>query len=431
MTAIRMLAVRLAGQLVGHLSHDDSERTRFDISESYIELGPERPVLSLSMARPGDEAHTQALLRDERHRSAHVNAPPFFSNLLPEGVLRARIARQLKVHEAREFLLLAALGHDLPGAVELTPPELLSEQPEPPSDALMPTSVHTPVASGRPTPGDDSALRFSLGGMQLKFSMLRQGQRYTLHTAGALGDYIIKPPSADFPALPRVEAAMMATAHAIGIEVPEVLLLSAEQIDGLPALPGHLADEPFYAIQRFDRRQGQRIHIEDFAQVFNLRPSQKYDRANHDMIAATLLRHAGGLADLEEMSRRLVLNVLLGNGDAHLKNWSLIYDDPQRPRLAPAYDLVSTVAYNPRDTSLALNLSGVRTFADISLDSFARLFRRIGLTDHAQAALLETVRISARQVSSAWEEAFRAADVPAPLLERIEAHIQSMPLARG
>lgn len=277
---------------------------------------------------------------------------------------------------------------------------------------------------------DDPTLRFSLGGMQLKFSMLRQGQRYTLHTAGALGDYIVKPPSADFPALPRVEAAMMATARAIGIEVPEVLLVSADQIDGLPALSPYLAEEPFYAIRRFDRHQGGRVHIEDFAQVFNLRPSQKYNRANHDMIAATLLRHAGGIKDLEEMSRRLVLNILLGNGDAHLKNWSLIYDDPQRPRLAPAYDLVSTVAYSQQDTTMALNLSGVRAFADITLDTFARLFKRIGLSDHSQASLLETVRITARQVNDSWQDVFLKTEVPTPLIQRIETHIKAMPLAR-
>jgi len=62
------------------------------------------------------------------------------------------------------------------------------------------------------------------------------------------------------------------------------------------------------------------------------------------MMAKTLLRYGGGLADLREMNRRLVLNVLLGNGDAHIKNWSIIYDNPTHPRLAPAYDLVFTVA---------------------------------------------------------------------------------------
>ncbi|MDO5102539.1 MAG: HipA domain-containing protein [Lautropia sp.] len=480
----QQLAVQLAGQLVGYLSHDANERTRFDISEAYIDLGPSRPVLSLSMVRPGNEAHTLALLRDERHRSAHVKAPPFFSNLLPEGALRARIARQLKVHEDREFLLLAALGHDLPGAIELLPADRLSEQSAPHTDTTAPSAIHGSAASRTHAPypdhdhalaasaapeasasmlsdqtakksgetksaqatltspttttdaplsltmTDDPALRFSLGGMQLKFSMLRQGQRYTLHTAGALGDYIVKPPSVDFPALPRVEAAMIATARAVGIEVPEVFLVSADKIDGLPALPSYLADEPFYAIRRFDRHQGERVHIEDFAQVFNLRPSQKYNRANHDMIAATLLRHAGGIKDLEEMSRRLVLNVLLGNGDAHLKNWSLIYDDPQRPRLAPAYDLVSTVAYSQQDTTMALNLSGVRAFANITLDTFARLFTRIGLSDHSQASLLETVRITARQVNDAWQDVFLKTDVPTPLIQRIETHIKAMPLAR-
>lgn len=419
MSTVRSLEVRLGDLRVGYLTHYPDEKTLFVVSEDFIDLGPSRPILTLSMARPGEEAQTRALLRDERHKSASVKAPPFFSNLLPEGGLRARIAQRLKIHEDREFLLLSALGHDLPGAVVLVPTD---------------TPDHLRMKHGLPvSPAADelAELKFSLGGMQMKFSMLRQGERYTLNTGSSLGNYIVKPPSGDFEALPQVEAATMETARAVGIDVPEVALLPPEQIDGLPDMAGYGRGEPFYAIRRFDRRDDGRTHVEDFAQVFNLCPTQKYGRVNYDMIALTLLRYAGGLPDLKEMTRRLVLNVLLGNGDAHIKNWSLIYDDPMRPRLAPAYDLVSTVAYTTHDTSIALNMAGVKRFDAISLDTFAALFARIGLHDQVRDDLLEEVRITAHRVQAAWQSNFAAAGVPEHLTRKVEAHILTSRLKQG
>jgi serine/threonine-protein kinase HipA len=275
MSTVRSLEVRLGDLRIGYLTHYPDEKTLFVVSEDFIDLGPSRPILTLSMARPGEEAQTRALLRDERHKSASVKAPPFFSNLLPEGGLRARIAQRLKVHEDREFLLLSALGHDLPGAVVLVPTD---------------TPDHLRMKYGLPvSPAADelAELKFSLGGMQMKFSMLRQGERYTLNTGGSLGNYIVKPPSGDFEALPQVEAATMETARAVGVDVPEVALLLPEQIDGLPDMTGYGRGEPFYAIRRFDRPDDGRTHVEDFAQVFNLRPTQKYGRVNYDMIALT------------------------------------------------------------------------------------------------------------------------------------------------
>ena len=224
MKAPRTLGVWLSDTLVGYLTHYPDERTVFSVSEEYLDAGPARPILSLAWTHPDDEAQTRRLLLDPRHKSASIKSPPFFSNLLPEGGMRARIAQQLKVHEDREFLLLEALGHDLPGAVILRPVDA-----PPPGHRHHATQAGTPPINadtaddGVPQTADSAHLKFSLGGMQLKFSMLRQGERYTLNTGGRLGNYIIKPPSRDFPGLPQVEAAAMATARAVGIDVPETL----------------------------------------------------------------------------------------------------------------------------------------------------------------------------------------------------------------
>ena len=423
MNAVSTLAVHLNAVLVGYLTHYPDEKTQFVIDEGYLDLGQDRPILSLSLARPNDEASTRALLLDSRHKLASVKAPPFFSNLLPEGGLRRTIAQRLKVHEDREFLLLRALGRDLPGAVITSPAEV---------QVNGRGRTTTQPASGPAGTDLLHELKFSLAGMQMKFSMLRQGERLTLAGEQALGNYLVKPPSRDFEALPLVEAATMQVAQAAGIEVPEIRLVPASQIDGLPDLQAFDTGEPFYAIRRFDRPESTtgeaRIHIEDFAQVFNLRPQQKYGQVNHEMIGRTLLRYAGGLADLQEMARRMVFNVLMGNGDAHIKNWSLIYRDPTRPRLAPAYDLVPTVAYMSRETSLALNIAGVKRFADITLDSFAAFLTRVGIADQVLDSVMEAVRLAGQQVLQGWRDRFHAVQVPQRLIQRIETHQAGLPL---
>lgn len=443
MKAPRTLGVWLADTHVGYLTHYPDERTVFSVSEEYLDTGPARPILSLAWTHPNDEAQTRRLLLDPRHKSASIKAPPFFSNLLPEGGMRARIAQQLKIHGDREFLLLEALGHDLPGAVILRPVDA-----PPPGHQNHATQAGAPPINadtaddGVPQTTDSTHLKFSLGGMQLKFSMLRQGERYTLNTGGRLGNYIIKPPSRDFPGLPQVEAAAMATARAVGIDVPETLLLHPDQLEGISNILGHLPDEPFYAIRRFDRNDAtspsndgtatpalkERIHVEDFAQVFSLRTSQKYNRVNYDMMAMALLQYAGGVDDLKEMTRRLTLNVLLGNGDAHIKNWSLIYRTPNKPQLAPAYDLVSTVAWTQHDQTIALNMAGTKRFDAIELDTFNAFFQRLGLAGQVREELLAEVRTTTCRVLDVWGGHYEDHGVPTGLMQCLEAHMRGCPL---
>ena len=416
--SVSTLEVRLHDLLVGYLTHYPDEKTIFIVDQNYIEYGSRRPILSLSMARPGDEDATQALLQDDRHKAASVKAPPFFSNLLPEGGMRARIAKELKVHEDREFRFLEVLGKDLPGAVILK----LVDTP----DRLKHRRARAAVQQA----AIPDEMKFSLGGMQVKFSMLRQGERYTLSGGDKLGNYIVKPPSNDFEALPMVEAATMEVARAAGIEVPEVILVPPENIDSLPNVFGFRKDEPFYAIKRFDRLDGSRRHVEDFAQVFNLRTNQKYNHANYEQIGRTLLQYAGGLEDLREMSRRLVLNVLMGNGDAHIKNWSLIYDNPLRPRLSPAYDLVPTVVYTTHDRAVALNMGKVKNFEAITLATFETFLTRIGVLDQVHDDLMETIKVTGRQILAEWADPFDKAGVPGKLIQKVEEHQKNLQLRK-
>ena len=124
------------------------------------------------------------------------------------------------------------------------------------------------------------------------------------------------------------------------------------------------------------------------------------------------------------MTRRLTLNVLLGNGDAHIKNWSLIYRTPNKPRLAPAYDLVSTVAWTQHDQTIALNMAGTKRFDAIGLDTFNAFFQRLGLSGQVREKLLTEVRTTTLRVLDVWSGLYEDHGVPAGLMQRVETHMR-------
>ena len=211
-----------------------------------------------------------------------------------------------------------------------------------------------------PTQTDSSEydFKFSLAGVQLKFSVMRGQRGVTVPLHGEHGDYIAKLPDERHDGVPENEFTMMTWAREAGIDVPEFSLVEADSIRGIPSEvldPGKKA----FPIRRFDRSSAGRVHIEDFAQVLNRYPTPdgKYGGANYETVARILLA-LGGMSDLEEFVRRMVALVAMGNGDAHLKNWSLIYEDRRTARLSPAYDLVSTVTYMRAEETLALTSHG-------------------------------------------------------------------------
>lgn len=400
--SVRTLDVRLGDTKVGALTYLGNETTIFTFDQSYVHSDRDRPTLSLSFKAAGGGLVEQT-------RPTRVRLPPFFSNLLPEAHLRAYVAARGSVHPDREFFLIWLLGEDLPGAIEIRAADGTLPPPE--------DEISAAAAAGAP-------LRFSLAGVQLKFSALMETAKgLTVPARGVGGDWIVKLPSPRFEAVPELEYAMMTLAGRVGIDVPEVRLVDTREIAGLPSdLPEAFGRS--LAVRRFDRpRAGERIHSEDFAQVFGVYPEHKYRRASYGNLARVLWLEAGEHAVLE-FTRRLVFNVLIGNADAHLKNWSLIYPDGRTPRLAPAYDLVATIPYIAEDR-LALSLAETKGFADVDLERFRRLAVRAGLPVRL---VVQAARETAERVRDAWRghEPIRA--VPAWIRDRIDAHLAAVPL---
>jgi serine/threonine-protein kinase HipA len=349
---LNALAVRLYGRQIGIITKLAGERQLFAFEQDYID-DPERPTLSLSF-----KSTTGGVVTSARPVSRRV--PPFFANLLPEGPLRSYLAKLADVKSEREFFLLAVLGADLPGAVVVEPTDAKhsadeSGEPET-SDA-----VHTPKG----------ALRFSLAGVQLKFSALMEASGgLTIPAGGMGGSWIVKLPSARYVTVPENEHAMLELARRVGIEVPKNQLVAIDKIKGLPEEAGTVGNVAL-AVERFDRlADGTRVHMEDFAQVFGLYPNDKYEHKSYANIASVLWAEAGQEATYEFV-RRLVFSVLIGNADMHLKNWSLLYPDRRTPILSPAYDFVATLPYIPGDT-LGLNFGGSRDLGEITKDQIRR-----------------------------------------------------------
>ncbi len=386
---------------VGMIVRTPGDFNAFSFEQSYRQTGG-FPVLSLSF-----RAAHGGLRKDPKPVARAL--PSFFANLLPEDKLREAMERHHSgsVRAGNDFDLLAALGSDLPGAVRIMPSE---------------GSV---VCNEGLTPSRPKA-RFSLAGVQMKLSVIKntgKGGGLTIPLGDEQGSYIAKFPSTSFPSVSENEFANLALAEAIGMDVPERELVEQSQFEGIPEEFETLSDGKVLLVKRFDRvAGGERIHIEDFAQVFGVYPSRKYEGASYHDIAVAIGIAVSSAAAIEFV-RRLALAVLTGNGDMHLKNWSLIYyGKGNKPALAPVYDVLSTVPYIPSD-AMALSLAGERPFKAMNAQRWKVFAHRARLPE---AAVLKAVTETVERVNQSWWSLPERAVLPDRVLERIDAHIKLM-----
>lgn len=377
MPDVSILDVRLHNQSIGSLTLLPGDRTIFAFNDSYV-ADENRPTLSLSF-----KDDMGGLLTGIAPTQRVI--PPFFSNLLPEGPLRKYLAERASVNQQREFFLLWALGQDLPGALSIHPAE---------GEAMPPEAADAIAANG------SNALRFSLAGVQLKFSAYKNVGKaggLTIPAEGVGGSWIVKLPSQQFAGVPENEFSMMTIASKMGMDVPEIRLLELGEIANIPEGIGELRGKAL-AIKRFDRTENGPVHTEDFAQVFGVFPDDKYKKRNYRSIAEVLAIETTD-ADVAEYFRRLVFSTLIGNADMHLKNWSLIYPDGRTPMLAPAYDLLSTIPYI-KDDSAALNYARTRKMVELSIDELRYMAAKARVPEKL---VVSTARETVDRFRSVWE----------------------------
>jgi serine/threonine-protein kinase HipA len=403
---LNALSVRLYGKHIGVITRLAGDRQLFAFEQDYID-DPQRPTMSLSF-----KGSTGGLVTNFRPVGRRV--PVFFSNLLPEGHLRDYLAKRADVNPDREFFLLAVLGADLPGALVVEPLDGDKQSSEP-QDAR---DDDTRNDGG----GGEEPLRFSLAGVQLKFSAVMEASGgLTIPAGGMGGSWIVKLPSARFKAVPENEFAMLELASRTGIAVPQNKLIDIASIKGLPE-QAHTVEGKALAVKRFDRLpDGSPVHMEDFAQVFGEFPNNKYKFHSYANIAAVLWAEIGEDAVIEFV-RRLVFSVVIGNADMHLKNWSLLYPDRRTPALSPGYDFVATLSYIPGD-ALGLSFGDSRSLSEVTPDQM----RRFADIARIPASPLWKIAVeTAERTAESWRTLEHADALPKDLRDAIGNQILSV-----
>jgi serine/threonine-protein kinase HipA len=232
--------------------------------------------------------------------------------------------------------------------------------------------------------------RISISGVQKKVALSLSSDRTALTVSVEGAQYILKPDTDPYPELPANEHLTMRLADLVGIEVPPCGLV--------PLADGSWA----YIVRRFDRPiEGGKLLQEDFCQLAELPPGDKY-RGSAELCVRLLRRYASEpLVAIDQLYRLLLFTWWTGNGDMHLKNFSLLRTSDGVYRLTPAYDLVCTALYPRLDDELALPVQGKKK----------NLTRRTWLDFARHARLPETAaRKRVRAIRAALPEAVQLVD---------------------
>jgi serine/threonine-protein kinase HipA len=336
-----MLAVYLHGTRIGSLLPGTATDYSFRYSEEVVKVaGVGTIVLSQSLpvrAEAFDPAATRS----------------FFEGLLPESTRREELARELQVSVHDSYTLLAEIGRDCAGAVVVVPEQEAPQSQESGVEWLSDNQLSVLIEELPRRPlgihRSGGKLRLSLAGVQRKLALVRdETGRFGEPVGEVPSTHLIKPQYGDeFPDLAVNEMFCMKVAAAIGLPTADTELIT---IGGRSCLIS----------SRFDRAEKEgrtvRLHQEDLCQALGIPANLKYEVHSGPgfQLFRRLLEGIGRGADVRKMVRAAVLNFVLGNSDAHGKNFAILFADDGR-QLAPLYDVVSTAVYDlDRDMAMAI-----------------------------------------------------------------------------
>ena len=325
----------------------------------------------------------------------------YFDNLLPEEGQRVLLAGDASLDAEDAFGLLAWYGAESAGSLTLLPPDAAPQTTEPlrplPDDALETRIRQLPRA-----PLTHAAIkRMSLAGAQHKLAVVLQDGALFEPAGATPSTHILKPdhPDEDYPHSVINEWFVMRLAKRLGLDVPDV--------------HRRYVPSPVYLIDRFDRvREGrgwQRRHVIDACQLLGLDRSFKYSQGSMENLAAMANACRSPAVARSRLFGWLVFNMLVGNGDAHLKNLSFLVSH-EGVQLAPFYDLLSVAAYDtpafdkkgwPAQTQLAWPILGVRRFSDISHGLLLEAGASLNLAKGTAKRVLESLRSRATREAEA------------------------------
>ena len=367
----RTLDVYLHNELVGHLIQDEGGQMVFDYVESWL-------------TKPGATPLSQSLpLRKERFTRNQCRG--FFAGILPEESKREIIARNLGISARNDYAMLEQIGGECAGAVTFNPageglPERNYRYRTLSSEELAAILKELPK---RPLLAGEEGIRLSLAGAQDKVAVRIEGAEISLPLGGAPSTHILKPAVAHFEGVVFNEALCMKLAAAAGLTAASV---ETRTVDGMEYL----------LVERYDRTHRQvaggtpvleRLHQEDFCQAQGIVPETKYQKEGGPSLKQCfgLLREVSStpVVDLMRLLDAVIYNYLVGNNDAHGKNFSLLYHGVgtanQEVKLAPLYDIVSTVYYPELSREMAMKIGGEYSSDKVMPKNFEQLAEEAGL----------------------------------------------------
>lgn len=336
------LDVYLHDDKAGVLERQEQARLRF----SYSDTWPDKNGLRLSCSLP---------LRAEPFDDAECR--PFFEGLLPEGDFLKAVARAFHVSAGNPFALLDAIGGECAGAVSLVPSGGEPPGSERPVEWLSEAELADLLSDLPQRPllaNADEGFRLSLAGTRDKLPVLCKEGSIGITRGFPPSTHIIKEPMPELSGMVANEAFCLALASEVGLNAAE-------------ATPKAARDRKFLLVRRYDRSQAgtdsaTRIHQEDLCQALGLVPALKYQAEGGPGVASCVesLRETSAVParDVPAFLDAILFNLLIGNFDAHAKNYSLLLEGPDTPRLAPLYDLMSTRVYPNSHRKFAMKIGG-------------------------------------------------------------------------
>ncbi|HEY7829256.1 MAG TPA: type II toxin-antitoxin system HipA family toxin [Solirubrobacteraceae bacterium] len=406
----RLLDVLLAGDPVGTLERRAPDRYRFQYAPRTVDQrGAGAIVLSASLP-----------IRTEPFTPSETK--PFFEGLLPEGAIRETIAKNLRLSVDNGFGLLEALGAECAGAVALIG-RAEGDHAESPGAGMRWLDEEALAELVRELPehplgvSDGEQVRLSLGGVQEKLLLTRTpAGRYGQPLRGGPSTHILKPGQERYPGVVANEAFCLRVANCVGLPVAKTEIVE-------------IAKRRCLLVERFDRTYDEQgkiacLHQEDICQALGRLPSAKYEVEGGPSLADTfeLLRDLAGASTARDINNLLlatVLNWLLGNSDAHGKNYGLVYDGTEEIRLAPIYDVVSTNVYDLKP-EMAMLIGGVEDPARVSRESWRKMGSECGLGGQLLDQI-ENLLAKALKCAKAIRETAMAEDWHEPVIDEIVA----------
>ncbi|MCR5415158.1 MAG: type II toxin-antitoxin system HipA family toxin [Kiritimatiellae bacterium] len=347
---------RKAGRL-----YDDNGSLSFVYDCAYLDSRSAEPV-----------SHALALRREPY---SHVEVEPILSNLLPDDIIRTRLGHILQIPRENTFAFLKAIGGDCAGAVSFFPPGLAPgcagegkyrELTDAEAGVVLDNLEKRPLDVG------EEGFRISGAGAQDKLVACVKDGKVVLPLDGTPSTHIIKTEIRDYPGSVENEWFSMSLASACGLSVAhsEIVLIGGKRR---------------FVSTRYDRIASEgrvvRLHQEDFCQMLGVDPSRKYESLGGPGIVESfrLLRDVHvSAADQLEFIDRIIFNFLAGNGDAHGKNFSVLYRDGVAS-LSPMYDVMSTAAYPDVGKRMAMKIDDEYSFKWISEGKFMRMAAKLGI----------------------------------------------------